>query len=42
MDTRVNAGSNDVLCVQDLKEFEVLQEPQVVGNGMFNAQYRQQ
>ena len=29
MDTRVNAGSNDVLCVQDLEEFEVLQEPQV-------------
>ena len=29
VDTRVNAGSNDVLCVQDLEEFEVLQETQV-------------
>ena len=40
MDTRVYAGSNDVLCVQDLEEVEVRQEPQVWPDGAFKEKLR--
>ena len=40
MDTRVYAGSNDVLCVQDLEEVEVRQEQQVWPDGAFKGKLR--